>query len=107
MIINSVSPEAETVINECGGGQSKVEFDLTLIPPHILLETAKVLKVGKDKYGLNNYKLIDINEHINHALIHIIAHLAGDRQEGEIGHIVHAICRLLFTAEMIEEQNEL
>ena len=36
--------------------------------------------------------MIPQEEHINHALIHIIAHLAGDTQDE---HIDHALCRLM------------
>ncbi len=105
MSIKSVGPEAEMEVNEISGKQSKCEFDITLIPPLVLLELAKVLKAGHDKYGEGNHKKILINDHINHSLIHIFAHLSGDRQEGEVGHITHAICRLLFACEMIQEEN--
>lgn len=104
-IIESVSPDAPTIENEDGGKQAKCEFDVTLVPPLVLLDVAKVLAEGKDKYGLYNYRKIPVEDHINHALIHILAHQAGDRSEGEIGHIVHAICRLLFTAEIINKEN--
>jgi hypothetical protein len=103
--IDSVSPDAETVVNDNGGLQAKCEFDLTLVPPLVLLDVAKVLSEGKNKYGLYNYRKIPINDHMNHALIHIFAHLSGDRQEGEIGHLTHALCRLFFAAEMTQIEN--
>lgn len=105
VIIDSVSPEAETVINNDGGKQAKCEFDLTLVPPLVLLDVAKVLSEGKNKYGLYNYRKIPINDHMNHALIHIFAHLAGDRSEGSTGHLTHALCRLFFAAEMTQIEN--
>lgn len=52
----------------------------------------KVLQYGADRYAPNNWRLIPQEEHINHALIHIIAHLAGDTQDA---HIDHALCRLM------------
>ena len=104
--IKSVSPDAPTIENKDGGKQAQCEFDLTLIPPLVLLDVARVLKEGKEKYGLYNYRKIPINDHLNHALIHIIAHNAGDRSEGETGHLVHALCRLFFVCETIDiEQN--
>lgn len=57
-----------------------------------LTRMAKVLQYGADRYEPNNWRLIPQEEHINHALIHIIAHLAGDTQDD---HIDHALCRLM------------
>lgn len=57
-----------------------------------LTRTAKVLQYGANRYEPNNWRLIPQEEHINHALIHIIAHLAGDTQDD---HIDHALCRLM------------
>lgn len=53
---------------------------------------AKVLKYGAERYEPNNWRLIPQEDHINHALIHIIAHLMGDTQDD---HIDHALCRLM------------
>lgn len=57
-----------------------------------IISIAKVLQYGASRYAPNNWRLIPQEEHINHALIHIIAHLAGDRQDE---HIDHALCRLM------------
>ena len=57
-----------------------------------VIRIAKVLQIGASRYAPNNWRLIPQEEHINHALIHIIAHLAGDRQDE---HIDHALCRLM------------
>lgn len=57
-----------------------------------LMRIAKVLQYGASRYAPNNWRLIPQEEHINHALIHIIAHLAGDTQDE---HIDHALCRLM------------
>ena len=56
------------------------------------MSIAKVLQYGADRYAPNNWRLIPQEEHINHALIHIVAHLAGDTQDE---HIDHALCRLM------------
>ena len=96
-IIESVGPNAPTVINESGGKQSKCEFAITQIPPLILLDVAKVLQEGSEKYGIDNQYLIPKDEHLNHALIHIFAYLAGDKTDN---HLTHAICRLLFATEI-------
>lgn len=57
-----------------------------------VIQIAKILQYGADKYAPNNWRLIPEEEHINHALVHIIAHLAGDKQDE---HINHALCRLM------------
>lgn len=57
-----------------------------------MIRIAKVLQFGADKYKANNWRLIPQEEHINHALIHLMAALAGDTQDD---HIDHALCRLM------------
>jgi hypothetical protein len=57
-----------------------------------MIRIAKVLQYGASRYAPNNWRLIPQEEHINHALIHIVAHLAGDTQDE---HLDHALCRLM------------
>lgn len=57
-----------------------------------VMKIAKVLQYGASRYKANNWRLIPQEEHINHALIHITAYLAGDTQDDHIG---HALCRLM------------
>lgn len=57
-----------------------------------MIRIAKVLHFGADKYKANNWRLIPQEEHINHALIHLMAALAGDTQDD---HLDHALCRLM------------
>ena len=65
-----------------------IENDLT----KALVRIAKVLQYGADRYEANNWRLIPQESHINHALIHLIAHLMGDTQDD---HLDHALCRLM------------
>lgn len=65
-----------------------LEKDLT----KALTRIAKVLQVGADRYEPNNWRLIPQESHINHALIHLVAHLMGDTQDD---HLDHALCRLM------------
>ena len=65
------------------------------IKTHPLLAIAKVLKEGADKYEPNNWRLIPEEEHINHALIHLLAAALGDKQDN---HLEHALCRLMMSA---------
>ncbi len=57
-----------------------------------IMNIGKILQYGAERYEPNNWRLIPEEDHINHALIHIIAQIAGDRQDD---HINHALCRLM------------
>lgn len=57
-----------------------------------LIRIAKVLQYGADRYEANNWRLIPQESHLNHALIHLVAHLSGDTQDD---HLDHALCRLM------------
>ena len=66
-----------------------------------LLTIGKVLQYGAKRYAPNNWRLIPREEHINHALIHLIAALAGDTQDD---HIDHAMCRLMMAIATTETE---
>jgi len=100
--INGVGTDAPIVENEKGGKQSDTPARMDLLPPLALIEVGKVLKHGADKYGIDNWKLIDARSHLNHVLIHIFAYLAGDSQDD---HLSHAACRALMALEMKLENN--
>lgn len=91
--IAGVGPDAETVTNAKGAKQSAVPYRMDLVPPRALLDVARVLNDGAEKYGEWNWTGLSIADHLNHALVHIEAHLAGDRSDD---HLAHATCRLLF-----------
>lgn len=46
--------------------------------------------------GYSNWHSIPLGDHVNHALTHLFAHLAGDVQDD---HLEHASCRLLMALE--------
>ena len=77
------------------GTNDYLDYAINHIEPDSLkavTRIAKVLQYGASRYAPNNWRLIPQEEHINHALIHIIAHLAGDTQDE---HLDHALCRLM------------
>ena len=80
-------------VNAVGGTQTRLPVRCDLLPPESILRVSAVLAEGAKKYGANNWKLIDTNDHINHALTHLFRHLSGDRTEP---HLSHAVCRCLF-----------
>lgn len=95
--IKGVGPDAKTVANENGGFQSEVAYRLDLLPPQAILAVGKVLMKGIKKYPKDNWRKISVDEHLNHAMIHLTAHFAGDTSEP---HLDHAACRILFALEV-------
>jgi hypothetical protein len=68
-----------------------------LLPPRALLEVARVLKAGAVRHGVDAWRRIPQPEHLNHALTHLFALLAGDGTEP---HLAHAACRLMFALDL-------
>lgn len=95
-----LGPESETVTNEQGGKQSRLDFRFDLFDPKAMFNLAGILDYGAKKYGVNNWKQIPRNDHLNHALVHIYAYLEGNRQDDHLG---HAFCRLMFAIGTEEE----
>jgi len=91
-VVKGVGADAPVVANKFGGKQSKVEYDFTQLDPLAMFQLAGILKRGADKYGRDNWKRITTEEHLNHALQHIFAYLAHDKQDDHLG---HAFCRLM------------
>jgi hypothetical protein len=106
----------EIITNDRGGSQSNigVRYDLIpgafirglalllgsgsparleLIPLDVLHEIALVLTSGAERYGDDNWKLIEPRDHVNHAINHLFLWLDGDRTENHLG---NAACRCLF-----------
>jgi len=96
-VIDGVGSEAPLITNEKGGVSSESPYRMDLLPMLSLLEVAKVLKHGCEKYGKDNWKKLSVEDHINHALVHIAAHTVGDIQDK---HLVNAACRMLFALEV-------
>lgn len=92
-IVVGVGPDAPIVTNEVGAKQSHSPYRMDLIDAKALLKIAQVHKQGGDKYGDTNWRGISVNDHINHALVHVYAYLAGDTSDE---HISHAATRLIF-----------
>lgn len=71
-----------------------------LLPWECLIEVAKVVTEGADKYEPNNWKYIPDarNRLASAALRHISKHMIGEKIDEETGryHLAHAISNLLF-----------
>lgn len=89
-------------VNEKGGGQSEIPVRFDLIDGKALFKMAHVLDEGAKKHGDNNWRLVDIDDHLNHLIMHAYAYLAGDRSDE---HLSHIMCRAMF-AQAVEIQED-
>lgn len=95
--VSGVGPGAAVVTDAVTGAkQSSVRHRCDLLPPLATLHVAGILHDGSLKYGDWNWFKIPMSEHINHALIHIFAFLAGDTSDDHLG---HAACRMIMALE--------
>lgn len=93
-----VGPTAPTVTNEQGGKQSDSPYRMDLVPAQAIFTVANILKTGAEKYGENNWRKITVEDHLNHALVHAYAYLAGDSTDDHLGHFA---CRALMALEQL------
>ena len=81
---------------------------MNLLPPKAIMEVAKVLTFGAEKYDAENWRKLDDlqNRYTAGALRHIFAHMDGEKDDPEsnISHLAHALCCLLYKLE-IELEN--
>ena len=81
---------------------------MNLLPPKAVMEVAKVLTFGAEKYDAENWrKLEDLqNRYTAGALRHIFAHMDGEKLDPEtnLSHLAHALCCLLFKLEIELEE---
>lgn len=82
-----------------GGKGTKREGWPTEIPPRALLEVAKVMKHGAEKYGSKNWHGNTVNVELDHALNHIYLFLA---DEGfDVEELSHAAARCLMALDHV------
>ena len=81
---------------------------MNLLPPKAILEVAKVLTFGAEKYDAENWRKLDDlqNRYTAGALRHIFAHMDGEELDPEtnLSHLAHALCCLLFKLEIELEE---
>lgn len=91
-LIAGVGPDVPTVINQNGGKQSSLPYAFHLIDSKAIFALAGVLHEGAEKYERDNWRKIPAESHVNHALSHIFAWMAGDKQDQRLA---HAFTRLM------------
>lgn len=103
--IRGVGPDAPTETDERGASQSKTPYAVTSLDARALLAVAAVQARGDAKYGPDNWRGIVVEDHLNHAMVHVLAHQAGDTQEQ---HLAHAACRMLMAlaTSMADERED-
>lgn len=87
-----LSRDAPTVEHPSGGKQSDTGCRLDLVDAEAMLQLGAVLDAGEKKYGKDNWRLLQTEQHLNAALVHIYAHLSGNREDDHLG---HALCRTM------------
>ena len=76
--------------------------DWSLLPMECIEEVVNILGFGKEKYGRDNWKLLNSKEDLNRIysamMRHIVAHSKGDKVDKESGqlHLSHAACNIIF-----------
>jgi hypothetical protein len=90
--LDGLGPDQPTITNASGATQSDIPYRCDLLDGRAILAMAKVLSQGANKYGVNNWRSIPCNEHINHAMAHVFAFLGNDKQDD---HLEHAFCRMM------------
>lgn len=90
--VSELGPDAPTVANTAGGKQSDLHYRFDLMDPDAMFALAGIMDHGERKYGEGNWRKIGVESHLNHALVHIYAWLAGNTEDDHLG---HAFCRLM------------
>lgn len=92
--------DGQTVVNEHGGKQSHLSARFDCIPPECLRLLAQCLGFGATKYGKDNWRKIEMEDNIAHAMNHLNEYRRGDRSEP---HLVNAMARVTFALSQAVE----
>lgn len=87
------------IVNEKGGiKHNEGKLMCRLIDPLVIVELAKVLTYGADKYSPENWKKVDREEYISAMWRHWLNYLSGEEKDQESGldHLSHMLCNIQF-----------
>ena len=83
------------------------KLPVSLVPPAIIMEIAKVRQYGNQKYGdPENWKQVEMQRYWDACLRHILAawdDLKAIDPESGLKHLSHAACNLAFILQMLED----
>lgn len=99
-MIAGVGPDSPIVTGPSGGRQSASPYRVDLLDPKVLLAMSEVMARGCETHGLDNWRKIPARDHVNRALVHLLAFLAGDPSDD---HLVHAACRAIMASACTRE----
>ena len=88
--------DEEIIVEPNGGMQSKIAGRFDLLPPLAIKEIAKVYDEGARKYADNNWKKLDIDSILNHAILHLFDYM----QDSNTTDLSHAACRLTMALQL-------
>lgn len=83
------------------GLQALSLYRFDLVDAKAMFAMTEVLAKGAEKYGKDNWRKIGVDDHINHALAHLYAFLAGDTSDD---HLTNALCRAMFARAVTLEE---
>lgn len=89
--------DAPIVTNARGGKQSYTTYAYHLVDAVAMQELARVMAEGARRYAPDNWRLITIEDHLNHMMMHVYAYLAGDTQDD---HLEHVLTRAMFVVAL-------
>lgn len=90
-------------VNAAGGKQSHLGARFDCVPATSLRLLAQCCGFGANKYGKGNWKLIESDDHICHAMNHLNEFNRGDRSEP---HLVNALTRVSMALERLVESGD-
>lgn len=97
--IEGVGKEVEQI-----DGIAAIPYDFTGIDPKAMFAMAKVMAEGLKNHERGGWRKVPLEKHLNNALSHIWAYLAGDKQDE---HLSHALCRVMFAVALEIHEKEL
>lgn len=83
-VVPGLGRDAPTETNRAGGTQSRVPASFHLCDWPALFRLGARMQDGAQKYSRDNWRKIPIEDHLNHAVCHIGAYLAGDLSDDHL-----------------------
>ena len=82
-----------TAIHRSAGVNDEYGFRFDLVDGPAMYEMCHVLYTGEKKYGKDNWRRYEIENHLNHIIAHCYAYLAGNRDDS---HLANIMCNAMF-----------